>query len=60
MNYGLDNKVEVVVFILVWVGVCIKSLMIEYWMLMLAHDAIDDWQWPAMTMTFIVFKNVDF
>ena len=59
MNHGSDNKAEAAAPTSVWVGARIKSLMTEHRMLTLAHDAIDDWQWPAMTMTFTASKNVD-
>ncbi|GAB3095997.1 efflux RND transporter periplasmic adaptor subunit [Aestuariicella hydrocarbonica] len=59
MSHGSDDKAETVAPTSVWVGAQIKSLMAEHRMLTLAHEAIDDWQWPAMTMDFIAQKNVD-
>ncbi len=59
MNHGSDDKAETTAPTSVWVGARIKSLMPEHRMLTLAHDAIDDWQWPAMTMNFTAAKNVD-
>ena len=59
MDHGSDDKAETTVPTSVWVGARIKSLMTEHRMLTLAHDAIDDWQWPAMTMNFTASKNVD-
>jgi len=59
MNHGSDDKAETTAPTSVWVGARIKSLMPEHRMLTLAHDAIDDWQWPAKTMNFTAAKNVD-
>lgn len=59
MNHGSDDKAETTAPTSVWVGARIKSLMTEHRMLTLSHDAIDDWQWPAMTMNFTAAKNVD-
>lgn len=59
MNHGSDDKAETAAPRSVWVGARIKSLMAEHRMLTLAHDAIDDWQWPAMTMDFTAAKDVD-
>lgn len=59
MNHGSDDKAETMAPTSVWVGARLKSLMPEHRMLTLAHDAIDDWQWPAMTMNFTAAKNVD-
>ena len=59
MSHGSDDKAETTAPTSVWVGARIKSLMAEHRMLTLAHDAIDDWQWPAMTMDFAAAKDVD-
>ena len=59
MNHGSDNKAEAAAPTSVWVGARITSLMTEHRMITLAHDAIDDWQWPAMTMDFTAAKDVD-
>lgn len=42
-----------------WVSARIRGLMPEHRMLTLAHDPIEAWQWPAMTMGFTAAKNVD-
>ncbi|GGF03784.1 efflux RND transporter periplasmic adaptor subunit [Kangiella profundi] len=59
MDHGSDDKAETAAPTSVWVGARIKSLMAEHRMLTLAHDAIDDWQWPAMTMDFTAANEVD-
>ena len=59
MDHGSDDKAETAAPTSVWVGARIKSLMPEHRMLTLAHDAIEDWQWPAMTMNFTAAKSVD-
>lgn len=59
MGHGSDDKAETATPSSVWAGAQIKSLMAEHHMLTLAHDPIDDWQWPAMTMDFTAAKNLD-
>lgn len=43
----------------VWVSAQIKSLVSDQRMVTLKHEPIPDWQWPAMTMDFIVAESVD-
>jgi Cu(I)/Ag(I) efflux system membrane fusion protein len=43
----------------VWVGAQINELMPGHRMVTLEHEAIADWQWPAMTMDFTVDEGVD-
>ena len=43
----------------VWVAARIDSLMPDHRMVTLEHEAIPDWQWPTMTMDFIVAEAVD-
>ena len=43
----------------VWVAAKVEELMSEHRMATLTHEAIDDWQWPAMTMDFNVADTVD-
>lgn len=43
----------------VWVAARIDSLMPEHRMVTLEHDAIPEWQWPAMVMDFTVDERVD-
>jgi Cu(I)/Ag(I) efflux system membrane fusion protein len=42
-----------------WVSARIVSLMPSHRMLTLEHEAIPDWDWPAMTMDFTVDEGVD-
>ncbi|MBE7214999.1 efflux RND transporter periplasmic adaptor subunit [Shewanella benthica] len=44
----------------VWVEASINSLMAGHRMLNLDHQAIAEWDWPAMTMDFTVADSVDF
>ncbi|MDX1537258.1 efflux RND transporter periplasmic adaptor subunit [Arsukibacterium sp.] len=43
----------------VWVAARIVGVMAEHRMLSLEHEAIPEWQWPAMTMDFFVADAVD-
>lgn len=43
----------------VWVQAQIEALMPEHRMATLAHEAIPDWQWPAMKMDFTIGDEVD-
>ncbi|TFH86476.1 efflux RND transporter periplasmic adaptor subunit [Billgrantia azerbaijanica] len=42
-----------------WVAARIETLMPGHRMITLAHESIDAWQWPAMTMDFTVDQAVD-
>ncbi|WDD98651.1 efflux RND transporter periplasmic adaptor subunit [Thalassomonas actiniarum] len=44
----------------VWVEATIRELMAGHRMVKLTHQAIDAWDWPEMTMDFIVAGSVDF
>lgn len=43
----------------VWVSARVEGQMAEQRMVTLAHEAIEDWQWPAMVMDFTVDQAVD-
>ena len=43
----------------VWTSGTIESLMLDHRMITVTHAAIGQWQWPSMTMDFIVSKQVD-
>jgi len=44
----------------VWVEATINSLMVDHRMINVSHQAIEEWQWPAMTMDFMVADSVPF
>jgi AcrB/AcrD/AcrF family protein/HlyD family secretion protein/copper binding protein CusF len=58
MNHSPDDDTQPGTPASVSVGARIEGVMVEHRMLKLAHDPIDAWQWPAMTMveTFIQLK----
>jgi len=56
MNHESD---ETAVPTSVWVEATINSLMAAHRMVNLTHKAISEWDWPAMTMDFIVAESVD-
>ena len=43
----------------IWVEAKVVSSMTEHRMLTATHNAIEEWDWPAMTMDFKVGKTVD-
>lgn len=43
----------------VWIEASVNSVMASHNMLNLDHGAIDEWEWPAMTMDFLVSENID-
>jgi membrane fusion protein, copper/silver efflux system len=43
----------------VWVQAKIENVMLSHRMVTMTHQAIDEWDWPEMTMDFIVSDNVD-
>ena len=43
----------------VWVQAKIENVMLSHRMVTMTHQAIDEWDWPEMTMDFIVGDNVD-
>ena len=53
MHHG-DDKPRAV-----WVMGQIQKLMLDHRMVTATHEAIDDWEWPAMTMDFEVNTRVD-
>jgi len=44
----------------VWVEASINSLMANHKMVNVDHQSISDWDWPKMTMDFMVSPKVDF
>lgn len=44
----------------IWVEATINSLMAGHRMINVSHQAIEEWQWPEMTMDFIVAEAVNF
>ena len=44
----------------VWIEAKINSLMAGHRMINVSHQAVSEWQWPEMTMDFIVAEQVDF
>lgn len=59
MSHDSDGDVKAAKPASAWVSARLEGLMTEHRMLTLAHDPIEAWQWPAMTMGFTVAKNVD-
>lgn len=43
----------------VWVQATINAVMSDHRMLKVSHQAIEQWDWPAMDMDFMVAKSVD-
>ncbi|MDO6446274.1 efflux RND transporter periplasmic adaptor subunit [Colwellia sp. 1_MG-2023] len=43
----------------VWTQARIEKVMLNHRMVTMTHQAIDEWDWPEMTMDFIVSENVD-
>ncbi|MAB94185.1 MAG: efflux transporter periplasmic adaptor subunit, partial [Alteromonas sp.] len=43
----------------VWTEASVNSVMASHNMLNVDHGAIEEWEWPAMTMDFIVSENID-
>ncbi|NRA82945.1 MAG: efflux RND transporter periplasmic adaptor subunit [Gammaproteobacteria bacterium] len=43
----------------VWTTGVIESLMVDHRMATITHPAIEQWQWPPMTMDFTIGKQVD-
>lgn len=56
MNYAVD---EANAMTAVWVASEVKSIMPDHRMVNVSHAAIGLWDWPAMTMDFIVTESVD-
>ncbi len=57
MNHGSGDEA---VAASVWVEATINSLMAGHRMVNVTHKAISEWDWPEMTMDFIVTEGVDF
>jgi len=57
MNHEIDDKT---VQPSVWVEAKINSLMAGHRMVNVTHQAIDEWDWPTMTMDFLVAESVSF
>ncbi len=53
MHHGDDKPSSV------WVAGEIQSVMLNHRMVKVTHEAIDAWEWPAMTMDFQVDPKVD-
>ncbi|MBT0587022.1 efflux RND transporter periplasmic adaptor subunit [Alteromonas oceanisediminis] len=43
----------------VWIEASVNSVMASHNMLNLDHGAIEEWEWPAMTMDFFISENID-
>ncbi|MCG8314379.1 MAG: efflux RND transporter periplasmic adaptor subunit [Pseudomonadales bacterium] len=43
----------------VWVEANVKSLMLGHRMVTLTHEPVPEWQWPEMTMDFVVNESID-
>lgn len=56
MNHGEENTQPTTV----WTEATINSLMAGHRMVNVSHQAIDEWDWPDMTMDFTVADDVDF
>lgn len=56
MNYKMDESTAASS---VWVEATINSIMAGHRMLNASHQAIDEWDWPEMTMDFMVAQSVD-
>lgn len=58
MTHSIEEADQPVKAESVWVAARVESLMPEHRMVSLAHEAIEDWQWPAMVMDFNVDEAV--
>lgn len=43
----------------VWVAATIHSIMLDHRMINVSHEPVEDWDWPEMTMDFMVSEDVD-
>jgi len=43
----------------VWMSGIIESVMAEHNMLTISHDEVPEWEWPSMTMDFMVSEDVE-
>lgn len=57
MNYSLDDRVNAMTS--VWTKATVNDVMAAHRMVNVSHGAISLWDWPAMSMDFIVSPNVD-
>lgn len=56
---AIDQKNESVHEKKVWTQAKIEKVMLSQRMVTMTHQAIDEWDWPEMTMDFIVSDTVD-
>lgn len=60
MRMSLLNKVpEETGDKIIWTEATIENVMMEHRMATMTHQAIDEWDWPEMTMDFFVGESVD-
>ena len=59
MNHPDDNVANALAKDSVWAEAEINSVIVNRRMINVSHDAIGLWNWPAMTMDFIVASDVD-
>jgi Cu(I)/Ag(I) efflux system membrane fusion protein len=57
MNHTKDDAA--ITLDTVWTEAKINSIMLGHRMINVSHQAIADWDWPAMTMDFVVAAEVD-
>ena len=57
MNHTEDNAA--ITLDAVWTEAKINSIMLDHRMINVSHQPIPNWDWPAMTMDFIVAAEVD-
>lgn len=58
-DHSADHAEEQAVAETVWTGATINSLMADHRMVNVTHQAIEAWDWPEMTMNFMVAESVD-
>ena len=56
---SLEQKSESVDIKKVWTEATIETVMLDHRMVTMTHQAIDEWDWPAMSMNFKVEESVD-
>jgi len=57
MNHTEDNAA--ITLDAVWTEAKINSIMLDHRMINVSHQPIPNWDWPAMTMDFVVAAEVD-
>ena len=55
-----DESMEEAKSVSAWTAAKILGLMPEHRMVSVSHEAIADWNWPAMTMDFVIADDVEF